>query len=42
MLSMCAYRVDRDKQADTQAFFANITQEQIDGEVPNGVKQKGT
>ena len=41
MLFMCAYQVDRDKQADTQAFFANMTQEQIDGEVPDGVKQIG-
>ena len=41
MLLMCAYQVDRDKQADTQAFFANMTQEQIDGEYPDGVKQIG-
>jgi len=28
MLFMCTYQVDRDKQADTQAFFANMTEEQ--------------
>ena len=32
MLFMCTYQVDRDKQADTQAFFANMTEEQIAGE----------
>ena len=39
MIFMCKYQVDRDKQSDTQAFFANMTQEQIDGEHPNGVTQ---
>ena len=39
MLFMCTYQVDRDKQADTQAFFANMTDEQITGEYPAGVKQ---
>ena len=41
MLFMCTYQVDRDKQADTQAFFANMTDEQIKGEYPAGVKQVG-
>ena len=41
MIFMCAYRVDRDKQADTQAFFANMTEEQIAGEHPAGVTQIG-
>ena len=27
---MCTYQLDRDKQAETQAFFANMTDEQID------------
>ena len=26
---MCTYQVDRDKQAETQAFFANMTEEEI-------------
>ena len=38
---MCTYQVDKDKQADTQAYFTNMTQEQIDGEYPDGVKQIG-
>ena len=25
MIFMCNYQVDRDKQSDTQAFFANMT-----------------
>jgi len=29
IIFMCNYQLDRDKQGDTQAFFANITQEQI-------------
>ena len=33
------YQVDRDKQPDTQAFFANMIDEQIAGEHPDGVKQ---
>ena len=41
MLFMCTYQVDKDKQADTQAYFTNMTQEQIDGEYPDGVKQIG-
>ena len=41
MLFMCTYQVDRDKQADTQAFFASMTQEQISGEYPDGVKEIG-
>jgi hypothetical protein len=41
MIFMCAYQLDRDKQADTQAFFANMTEEQIAGEHPDGVNQIG-
>ena len=41
MLSMCTYQVDRDKQADTQAFLANMAEEQIAGEHPAGVTQIG-
>ena len=41
MIFMCTYQVDRDKQADTQAFFANMTDEQIAGEYPAGVSQIG-
>jgi hypothetical protein len=36
---MCTYQLDRDKQAETQAFFANMTDEQIAGEYPADVKQ---
>ena len=28
MIFMCTYQLDRDKQAETQAFFANMTDEQ--------------
>ena len=41
MIFMCTYQIDRDKQADTQAFFANMTEEEIAGEYPDGVKQVG-
>ena len=41
MIFMCTYQVDRDKQSDTQAFFANMTDEQIAGEYPDGVTQIG-
>ena len=41
MIFMCTYQVDRDKQADTQAFFANMTDEQIAGEYPDGVSKIG-
>ena len=34
MIFMCTYQLDRDKQAETQAFFANMTDEQIAGEYP--------
>ncbi len=34
MIFMCTYQVDRDKQNDTQAFFANMTEEQIKREYP--------
>jgi len=38
---MSTYQLDRDKQADTQVFFANMTDEQIAGEYPAEVKQIG-
>ena len=38
---MRTYQVDGDKQADTQPYLANMSQEQIDGEYPNEVKQIG-
>lgn len=41
MIFMCTYQLDRDKQAETQAFFANMTDEQITGEYPADVKQIG-
>ena len=41
MIFMCTYQVDRDKQADTQAFFANMTDQQIAGQYPDGVSQIG-
>jgi hypothetical protein len=41
MIFMCNYQVDRDKQSDTQAFFANMTDKQIAGECPEGVTQIG-
>ena len=39
LIFMCTYQVDRDKQAETQAFFANMTEEQIVGEYPDGITQ---
>ena len=41
MLFMRTYQFDGDKQVDTQPYFASMSQEQIDGEYPNGVKQIG-
>ena len=41
MIFMCTYQIDREKQADCQAFFATMTDEQIAGEYPDGVKQVG-
>ena len=41
MIFMCTYQVDRDKQADTQAFFASMSAEQIAGEFPSGVNMVG-
>jgi len=41
MIFMCTYQLDRDKQAETQAFFANMTDEQIAGEYPADVKPIG-
>ena len=38
---MCQYEIDRDKQADTQAFFASMTDEQIANECPEGVTKVG-
>ena len=41
MLFYAQYQVDRDKQTETQAFFANMTEEQRAGEVPDGVNLIG-
>jgi hypothetical protein len=41
LIFMCTYQVDRDKQPATQEFFANMTEEQISGEYPSGVKAIG-
>ncbi|MHC8596813.1 DUF3303 domain-containing protein [Arenicellales bacterium IMCC55707] len=41
MIFMCQYEIDRDKQADTQAFFASMTDEQIANECPEGVTKIG-
>ena len=41
MIFMCTYQIDREKQADCQAFFATMTEEQIAWEYPDGVKQIG-
>ena len=37
MIFMLQYQLDRDKQADTQAFFANMSDDMIEGEFPSGV-----
>ena len=39
MIFMCTYQVDRDKQADTQAFFANMTEEQIKVNILKGLNK---
>ena len=36
---MLQYQVDRDKQMETQAFFANMSDEMIANEFPDGVKK---
>ena len=41
MIFYSEYQCDRDKQADTQAFFAHMTDEQIASEIPTGVKLVG-
>ena len=41
MLFYVKYQVDRDKQADTQAFFANMSEEERAKEAPDGVSLKG-
>ena len=38
---MLQYQVDRDKQADTKAFFANMSDDMIEGEFPSGVTKLG-
>lgn len=38
---MCTNQLDRDKQAETQAFFANMTDKQIAGEYLADIKQIG-
>lgn len=41
MIFYAEYQCDRDKQADAQAFFAHMTDEQIAAEIPDGVKLIG-
>ena len=41
MIFMLQYQLDRDKQADTQAFFANMSDDMIEGEFPSGVTKLG-
>ena len=41
MLFYVKYQVDRDKQADTQAFFANMSEEERAKEAPDGVNLIG-
>ena len=41
MLFYVKYQVDRDKQADTQAFFANMSEEERAKEAPDGVNLVG-
>lgn len=41
MLFMVTYQIDREKQAECQAFFANMNDEQIAAEYPASVKQIG-
>ena len=39
MIFLLQYQCDRETQAEVQAFFANMTDEQIAKEYPEGVKQ---
>ena len=39
MIFMLQYQLDRDKQMDTQAFFASMSDEMIAGEYPEDVKK---
>ena len=41
MIFMLQYQLDRDRQADTQAFFANMSDDMIEGEFPSGVTKLG-
>ena len=41
MIFMLTYQIDRDKQVECQTFFTQMTDEQIAGEYPEGVKQIG-
>ena len=41
MLFYTKYQVDRDKQSDTQAFFANMSEEERAKEIPDGVNLVG-
>ena len=41
MLFYVKYQVDRDKQSDTQAFFANMSEEEREKEIPDGVNLVG-
>ena len=41
MLLYVKYKVDREKQSDTQAFFANISDEERTKEIPDGVNLVG-
>ena len=41
MLFYVKYQVDRDKQSDTQAFFANMSEEEREKETPDGVNLVG-
>ena len=38
MIFYVEYQCDRDKQSEAQTFFANMTDEQIAGEIPNGLR----
>ena len=37
MIFYVEYQCDRDKQSEAQTFFANMTDEQIAGEIPDGL-----
>jgi len=38
---MLQYQLDRDKRANTQAFFANMSGDMIEGEFPSGATKSG-